>query len=60
MNITKTTIKTTNGNVAYATCETDKSFTQAVLWFPNNTSHLDIVNAADNAITNIWDLVKNN
>ena len=55
---TNTTIKTTNGNVAYATFETNKSFTQSALWFPNNTSLLDIVAADDNAITNIWDLVK--
>ena len=57
---TTTTIKTTNGNAAYSTCETNKSFTQSVLWFPNNTSLLDIVNIDDTAITNIWNLVKNN
>ena len=58
--LTNTEINTTNGSVSYSTYETKNSFTQCAIWFPNNTSLLDIVDADDNAITNIWDLVKNN
>lgn len=57
---TNTEIDTLNGSVSYSTCETKKSFTQFAVWFPNDTSLLDIVTADNIAITNIWDLVKNN